>query len=67
MYVDSAPHTVANSGLTLAGWKGTFASLRYRPQHCQITLRNSLAIHFHHALNRKIVESRYCYTPDVLI
>ena len=30
VYVDSAPHTVANSGLTLAGWKGFFSSLRYR-------------------------------------
>jgi outer membrane receptor protein involved in Fe transport len=30
IYVDSAPHTVANSGLTLEGWKGIFASLRYR-------------------------------------
>ena len=67
MYVDSAPHTVANSGLTLAGWKGTFARFVIVSQHCQITPRNSLAIHFHHALHRKIVESRYCYTPDGLI
>lgn len=29
-YVDSAPHTVLNSGLTLSGWKGFFSSLRYR-------------------------------------
>jgi hypothetical protein len=29
-YVDSAPHTVANSSLTLAGWKGLYSSLRYR-------------------------------------
>jgi outer membrane receptor protein involved in Fe transport len=29
-YVDSAPHTVVNSGLTLADWKGFFSSLRYR-------------------------------------
>jgi hypothetical protein len=29
-YVDSAPHTVANSSLTLANWKGLFSSLRYR-------------------------------------
>ncbi len=29
-YVDSAPHTVANSGLTLNGWRGWIASLRYR-------------------------------------
>lgn len=30
IYVDSAPHTVADSGLTLAGWRGLFSSLRYR-------------------------------------
>ncbi len=30
LYVDSAPHTVGNAGLTLAGWKGLFSSLRYR-------------------------------------
>jgi outer membrane receptor protein involved in Fe transport len=29
-YVDSAPHSVANSGLTLAGWRGFNSSLRYR-------------------------------------
>jgi hypothetical protein len=29
-YVDSAPHTVANSSLTLNAWHGFFASLRYR-------------------------------------
>jgi outer membrane receptor protein involved in Fe transport len=30
VYVDSAPHSVANSGLTLAGWHGFKGSLRYR-------------------------------------
>ncbi len=30
IYVDSAPHTVANGGLTLSGWRGLYASLRYR-------------------------------------
>jgi hypothetical protein len=30
MYVDSAPHTVANGGLTLSGWHNIYASLRYR-------------------------------------
>ena len=30
IYVDSAPHTVANGGLTLSGWRGVYASLRYR-------------------------------------
>src|SRR5262249_16942827 len=30
IYVDSAPHTVANSGLTLSGWHNIYASLRYR-------------------------------------
>lgn len=30
VYVDSAPHSVANGGLTLEGWSGFFASLRYR-------------------------------------
>jgi outer membrane receptor protein involved in Fe transport len=30
VYVDSAPHSVANSGLTLAGWRGFNGSLRYR-------------------------------------
>lgn len=29
-YVDSAPHTVANAGLTLSGWHGFSGSLRYR-------------------------------------
>jgi outer membrane receptor protein involved in Fe transport len=29
-YVDSAPHTVANSGLTIADWKGFYSSVRYR-------------------------------------
>ncbi len=29
-YVDSAPHTVANAGLTLAGWRGFTGSLRWR-------------------------------------
>ena len=30
IYVDSAPHTVANAALTLAGWRGFSGSLRYR-------------------------------------
>jgi outer membrane receptor protein involved in Fe transport len=30
IYVDSAPHTVANGGLTLSGWHGLYGSLRYR-------------------------------------
>ena len=30
IYVDSAPHTVANGGLTLSGWRGVYTSLRYR-------------------------------------
>src|SRR5262249_4050223 len=30
LYVDSAPHTVANGGLILSGWNGFYASLRYR-------------------------------------
>jgi len=30
VYVDSAPHTVANGGLTLSGWRGLYGSLRYR-------------------------------------
>ena len=30
IYVDSAPHTVANAALTLAGWHGFTGSLRYR-------------------------------------
>jgi hypothetical protein len=29
-YVDSAPHTVANSSVTLNGWHGLYSSLRYR-------------------------------------
>jgi outer membrane receptor protein involved in Fe transport len=29
-YVDSAPHTVANSGLTLNAWHGLFSSVRFR-------------------------------------
>ena len=29
-YVDSAPHSVANSGITLAAWRGFNGSLRYR-------------------------------------
>jgi hypothetical protein len=29
-YVDSAPHTVANSSLTLNAWHGLFSSVRYR-------------------------------------
>lgn len=29
-YVDSAPHSVANSGLTLSDWHGFNGSLRYR-------------------------------------
>jgi hypothetical protein len=29
-YVDSAPHSVGNSGLTLNGWRGLYSSLRYR-------------------------------------
>lgn len=29
-YVDSAPHTVANAGFTLAGYRGFTGSLRYR-------------------------------------
>ena len=29
-YVDSAPHSVGNASLTLSGWSGMFASLRYR-------------------------------------
>ena len=28
--MDSAPHTVANGGLTLSGWNGLYTSLRYR-------------------------------------
>ncbi len=30
LYVDSAPHTVANAGLTLSGWQDFYGSLRYR-------------------------------------
>lgn len=30
VYVDSAPHTVANGGITLSGWRGVYSSLRYR-------------------------------------
>jgi hypothetical protein len=30
VYVDGAPHVVANAGLTLAEWKGWSGSLRYR-------------------------------------
>jgi outer membrane receptor protein involved in Fe transport len=30
VYVDSAPHSVANLGLTLSGWRGFDGSLRYR-------------------------------------
>ncbi|HEY1273246.1 MAG TPA: TonB-dependent receptor [Terriglobales bacterium] len=30
VYVDSAPHSVANAGLTLADWRGFSGSLRYR-------------------------------------
>jgi TonB dependent receptor/TonB-dependent Receptor Plug Domain len=30
VYVDSAPHSVANSGLTLTAWRGFNGSLRYR-------------------------------------
>ena len=30
IYVDSAPHTVANGALTLSGWRNAYASLRYR-------------------------------------
>lgn len=29
-YVEAAPHTVANAGLTLAGWQGIYSSLTYR-------------------------------------
>jgi TonB-dependent receptor-like protein len=29
-YIDSAPHIVANAGLTLAGWRGFTGSLRWR-------------------------------------
>jgi hypothetical protein len=30
IYVDSAPHTVANGGITFSGWRGLYSSLRYR-------------------------------------
>lgn len=30
LYIDSAPHTVADGGFTLAAWKGAYASVRYR-------------------------------------
>src|SRR5262249_25872571 len=30
IYIDSAPHSVSNSGLTLSEWKGFNGSLRYR-------------------------------------
>src|SRR5689334_6084766 len=30
VYVDSAPHTVANAAVTLSGWHGIYSSLRYR-------------------------------------
>ena len=30
IYVDCAPHTVANTGLTLSTWQGIYSSLRYR-------------------------------------
>jgi outer membrane receptor protein involved in Fe transport len=30
VYVDSAPHNVANAAVTLTGWHGFFGSLRYR-------------------------------------
>jgi outer membrane receptor protein involved in Fe transport len=30
VYVDSAPHNVADAALTLSGWRGFFGSLRYR-------------------------------------
>jgi outer membrane receptor protein involved in Fe transport len=30
VYVDSAPHSVSNAGLTLADWHGFYSSLRYR-------------------------------------
>jgi hypothetical protein len=29
-YVDSAPHSVANSSITMSGWHGLYTSLRYR-------------------------------------
>jgi len=30
VYVDSAPHSVGNAGVTLSGWHGLYSSLRYR-------------------------------------
>jgi outer membrane receptor protein involved in Fe transport len=30
VYVDSAPHSVGNAGITLADWHGFYSSLRYR-------------------------------------
>jgi hypothetical protein len=30
VYVDSSPHTVANAGVTVSGWRGFYTSLRYR-------------------------------------
>jgi outer membrane receptor protein involved in Fe transport len=30
VYVDSAPHSVGNAGLTLTGWRGFNGSIRYR-------------------------------------
>lgn len=30
LYVDSAPHTVADGGITLSGWRNVYGSLRYR-------------------------------------
>jgi outer membrane receptor protein involved in Fe transport len=30
IYVDSAPHTVSNGGLTFSGWHNIYASVRYR-------------------------------------
>ncbi len=30
LYVDSAPHSVANAVFTLSGWRGLYASTRYR-------------------------------------
>ena len=34
IYVDSAPHSVANAGLTLTAWRGFNASIRYRHISC---------------------------------
>ncbi len=30
VYVDSAPHSVANGAFTFSGWRGLYASMRYR-------------------------------------